>query len=229
MGEFWKNRLYFVGNTSTTNPTLFMLEDLKIETIASPPISRALVQSLGYLGVTISFSGHDFYALTSGSATYMMDLDSKLWTRIRFQQQEQFPIQFSVTIPVQGYGYASVCSINNVGGIGVFKDNLFLDYGVDFTPTIITDISMFDTYRRKFGHVLSIVGDRPTNNAYLSVSWTDDDYQTYSTPRDVPLNITYPVLTALGSFRRRAFKFVHRGNARMRVKNIEIDINMGSK
>jgi hypothetical protein len=222
------NKLYFVGQGSTATPELFVLEDFKIDSLGTPPMRRLLEAHLGdTIGAVISMSGHDFYVLSSGTQTYMADLTTKLWTRLQYKQTTYFPIKYAITIPLSSYGYTSLIIQKNSLEMCVFKANLNLDSGVDFTPTMVTDNEYFDTNRVKFGGRLSLKSDRTVGS--IAVSWSDDDYQTYSVPRTVVLNQDYPALNALGRFRRRAHKLVHTGNARMRINGIEIDINKGSR
>lgn len=225
----WKNRIYFVGNTDSTAPTLFMLEDFKIEDVGSPPLRRYTEHYTSFTGSVLSMGGHDFYVLHVGTKTYMMDLETKLWTRIAYKQQTNFPIKYSLTLPLAGYGYTSLFYLEGTTTLGTFQSTAYMDSGVDFTPTVVTDSDAFDNYKRKFGSLVSFLADRPTNTSYLSVSWSDDDYQTFSTERTVALNNAYPHLTALGSFRKRAHKIVHHGDARMRIKSLDININMGGR
>lgn len=225
----WGNKAYFIASTTTSAPELYMLEDFKVEPLGTPAIKRYIELSNTSLASVISNGGHDFYVLNMGSLTYMMDLETKLWTRLAYQAGTNFPIKFSFQLPYTGYGNTSLLIQTGVAAISMFRNDVYLDNGVDFSPTIITANQMFDTYRKKFGGRLSIIADRPTTSSYLTVSWSDDDYQTFSTGRQVVLNQMYPVLNALGSFNRRAFKLVHTGNSRMRLNKMEIDFNMGSR
>lgn len=225
----WGNKLYFVASTTTTAPELHVIEDFKIESFGIPSLRRYIETSSTNLGSVISNAGHDFYVLNTGTLTYMMDLETKLWVRLAYQGTTSFPIKYAFQIFFAGYGNTSLVIQTGVTSVSYFRNDVFLDNSVEFSPTIVTAVQMFDTYRTKFGARLSIVADRPTNTSYITVSWSDDDYQTFSTGRQIPLNQLYPSLNALGSFRRRAFKLVHTGNAKMRLNKLEIDINMGNR
>lgn len=225
----WGNKVFFVGNTATTTPELFMLEDFKIENLGTPPLRRYIEPFSLSTGTTLSFGGHDFYVLNVGTLTYMVDMETRLWTRLKYKQTANFPIKFSVSIPFSGYGNTSLVVQAGSGAMSIFRADLYLDDDVDFTPTLITENQMFDTYRNKFCGRMFIHADRPTNDSYVTVSWSDDDYQTWSTGRNVTLNHSYPTLSSLGAFRKRAFKLVHTGNARWRVQKLELDLNMGAR
>lgn len=221
------NKLFFVGNTQTTAPELFMIEDFKIESLGIPPLRRYLEPFTTSTGSTLSFGGHDFYVLNIGSLTYIVDIETKLWTRISYKQTGNFPIKFSVTIPLSGYGNSSLIVQTGSASLSTFRADVFRDDNVDFSPTIVTDNEMFNSYNKKFVGRLSVVADRPTDSSFVTVYWTDDDYQTWSAGRQVPLNQAFPRLNAAGSFRRRAHKLIHTGNSRLRIQRLELDVNLG--
>lgn len=223
----WGNKLFFIGNSATTAPEVFMLEDFKIESLGTPPLRRYIEPYSAASGTTLSFGGHDFYVLNLGTLTYMVDIQTKLWTRLKYKQQTTFPIKYSLTIPLTGYGNTSLFVQDSIAVMSTFQQNVFLDDGTDFTPTIVTNNEDFDTSRMKFGGRLSVLADRPTNASSVNVAWSDDDYQTWSAGRTILLNQTYPQTNSLGSFRRRAHRLIHTGNAKFRVQKLEIDINMG--
>ena len=72
-----------------------------------------------------------------------------------------------------------------------------------------------------------LIGDQSASSANAEVSWSDDDYQTFSTPRSIDMIYKFPVLYRLCQFRRRAFKITWTQNLPMRFKHIELDLNMG--
>jgi hypothetical protein len=222
------NKAYFIGKTTTTGPELYVLEDFKIDTISIPPIRRYVEPFNSSAGALISSGGKDFYVVNIGNLTYMIDVDNKLWTRLAYKATTSFPILYSANIFLASYGNTSLVVQAGTGTLSNFQADTYLDSGVDFSPTLVTDTENFDTYNKKFCGRLSLLADQPTNGAYATISWTDDDYQTYSIGRQMPLNKQYTFLTALGSFRRRAFKIVHTGNARFRMQYLELQVNMGS-
>lgn len=95
----WGNKAYFIASTTTSAPELYMLEDFKVEPLGTPAIKRYIELSNTSLASVISNGGHDFYVLNMGSLTYMMDLETKLWTRLAYQAGTNFPIKFSFQLP----------------------------------------------------------------------------------------------------------------------------------
>lgn len=223
------NKLYFVGQTSQTEPEVFMLEDFKIESMDSPPLRRYLQPYTSFQGCVISQGGHDFYILTVGTITYTMELEHGVWTRMALKGGTTFPAKFAVNLPFNSVGNTSVVAVDGDASLYYFDPDVYQDDGVNFNVVVQTDKQMFDTMHEKYMSRILVVADRPTTDANLYISWTDDDYQTYSTPRAVNLNQEFPALQRGGRFRRRAFKLEFLENAPMRTNYLEVDFNIGAR
>ena len=65
----------------------------------------------------------------------------------------------------------------------------------------------------------------------IAVSYSDDDYATFSTPRTLIFgaSLDFPFLTQLGKFRRRAFKLTYASTSFLRFHDMEMDINKGQQ
>jgi hypothetical protein len=75
--------------------------------------------------------------------------------------------------------------------------------------------------------LVTVWADKPASTASLLLSWSDDDYQTFSTARTIELMQERPSTDRLGRFRRRAFKWSFTSSLPMRFKGLEVQINMG--
>lgn len=79
----------------------------------------------------------------------------------------------------------------------------------------------------------SLIGDIPSESDdtlnTFSVQWSDDDYKTWTTARNLILTYDFPSLTQLGQFRRRAFKISISPTVLVRLEGIEVDINKGQQ
>lgn len=67
-----------------------------------------------------------------------------------------------------------------------------------------------------------------TTATNISVSWSDDDYYSFSTAVDLDLNQDSPTLRQLGSFRQRAFRFTYSGSKLFRLHGLEFTITRGA-
>jgi hypothetical protein len=83
------------------------------------------------------------------------------------------------------------------------------------------------TTLRKTLNRLRVVGDKTTDALSVSISWSDDDYQSYSTARTVNMAEVNPQLHRCGTFRRRAFKITGLGQSASgrpaRLEALELD------
>lgn len=62
----------------------------------------------------------------------------------------------------------------------------------------------------------------------VGVSWRDEDVYSDTTPRNLNVNKRSPYITRLGRFRTRRFTFSFTGNAPLRIRQIDIDVNVGT-
>ena len=226
--------IFFVGQTSHTDPDVYVLQDAKIDQLNAPSLRRYLQPNVQFLGAIVSNGGHDFYCLTakSGSTvleTFWYDLETKIWTRAAFKQQVGFPIKWSTTLNISGVGNSSLCVLEGSAKLVYFSPTTYQDDGENFTVMLQTEPEPFDTNHEKYMSRLIVQADRPSSNASANISWSDDDFQTFSTPRAVELNQEFPTLQRLGRFRKRAFKLTHTANVPFRIRSFEVDFNIGGR
>jgi len=226
------NSLFYIGQDANGQPDVFMLKDFKIENIGSATISKYLDSAAdgisNWTGNIISSTGHVFYIITAGAnKTFVYDIESSLWTRWAFKQNTTFDL-LTTTIATSTVNTKTYFALyGNDSTIYKFNKDVYQDASNMFDCIIVTEGNDFGTMNRKTMSRLSIIGDRPTTNAYMQVSWSDNDQQTYNTPRSVNLNQDLPSINQLGSFRQRVFKFTFTENAPMRIQSVEVNINKG--
>ena len=98
----------------------------------------------------------------------------------------------------------------------------------DINFEIVTVRYDFGTAKTKFLHRLILVGDEETSSSPVTLDWTDDDYQTFSSTRSLDMANSLPQAFALGSFKRRAFRLKHTANTPLSIEAIEMDISGGA-
>lgn len=221
------NKIYFVGQAQNTAPTIYVLEDFKVEVIDNPALRRVLQPHGNFYATIISMGGHDFYCFTADTVSYVMELESRTWAQWKFQDTETFPINHSVSIPIFGIGHVSVFAMTGESGVFYFNPGVYEDVSVPFPVSVLTYKTDFDTMRSKYMSKLTVSGDRTVGN--LTISYTDDDYQTYSTGRNVSLAQERPSLFRLGRFVERAFLLSYTHNAPLRLHHLELSYNIGAQ
>ena len=223
-----QNRMYFVGQTQSTSPEVFMIEDWKLETLDNPPLRRYVQPHTSFNGAIVTNGGRDFYVLTVGSITYWMDLDTRLWTRVAFQNSATFALQAAMIVPRPTIGNVSVVIPTTGTSLYVFNPNLYQDAGVNYNVEVQTYKNMFDTYHEKYMSRLLVIADQ-ANAGNVSLSWTDDDYQSFSPVRTIDLSERKPRIHRMGRFVERAFKFTYTTNNPLKLHHFEVDFNIGNR
>ena len=224
----YASNIYFVGDKDESQANVFVLEDFKITPVGDENIRRWLSSTApGLYGNILSIDGHDFYCLYAGGQyTYMMELDTRLWSRLGYQSSDVFPITYAFNARV-GVSYFPIFAQAGTAAISKFSPTLYQDNGVAITTKAVLNNEEFETYNQKNMARLTLWADRSSGSNPVTVQWSDDDYQTYNTGQTLELNQEMPCIYRLGRFRRRAFKITHTANKPLRIKTAEVDINMG--
>lgn len=222
------SKIYFVGDVNHSQANVFLLEDFKITPVGNETTSRYLntVSSIGMYANILSIAGYNFYVLNAGTYTYVMELESLMWSRWAFGASTNFPINFGFNCRTSSDD-ASLFTFVGSSIIYKFNASLYQDAGTSITTKFVLNNEEFDTYNRKTMSRLVIWADRPTASSPILVQWSDDDYQSFNIGISVELFQVRPDIKRLGQFIRRAFKFTHTANQPLRLEMLEANINMG--
>ncbi len=126
------------------------------------------------------------------------------------------------------------------GGYFTASDYIILqaDYvlSLNYAAQSLLDFSLYTpeidagTLTNKFLYRMTLAGTvttRALNTSDIYVSWTDDIYNTYSTPRALTTN-NRRSLTRCGKFKRRAFLLNYAGEDRLLIEALELDLRMSN-
>lgn len=231
--------LYFIGLPNRGNLSVYALTGFKAESLGSSALARRLDTFLTFpdfirAGHILAINGHTLYTWCDRStaglqpldSVFALDIDTKLWTKLEAFGLDTFPARSSILVE----NFSSTQTLVTFYGGTVFFRFLpitYRDNGIDFRVQFTTKNYDFGTRRTKFGARLLLSADQPATASNCQVSWSDDDYQTWSTPRNVNLANRYTQLYALGSFRKRAFRVSYTDNFPMRFTKMELDYSQG--
>jgi len=235
---------YFVGRSNRGSPSVYKIAGLKLTEVASPTVRRWLSTTsiiLGQRGHIFAFGGHQFYVVIRGRdntpiETYMLDLENGMWSSFVLGNETEGPFIFASTTALVSNLLGTEGQITTY--FSKYEDNILTTIRpethqdvnggvVNFTSTFITQPISFDTSRLKFVSRLLFDTDQTSSTSLMSVSWSDDDQTTYTTPRTVDLSLPYTPLWACGQFRKRSFKVTYADNFPMRWRGFEVDYNLG--
>lgn len=232
---------FFIGNALNGGASVWRLSgNSQLDQISPPALNREIEDFLARInqqsfttGQTIAagnyvrLMGKRFYILTLGSpSTWVYDIDLNSWTRWTFSNYlvdacivggnnaNEFG---TVTFLIVGPNNPDVTSIYFV------DPNVYQDNGSNFTTTIQTTRMDLGTNDRKFYHKLELIGDTNSSSAPITVTYSGDDYSTFSNARTIDTSAKRMYLKALGQDRRRVWKFDFTQNFPLRLEAVEFD------
>ena len=142
------------------------------------------------------------------------------------------------TITVKGYteskfigayyafnGDTNYLQDKSTGDVYSISSTVYKDGSVPINVRLRTRDHDMDTLFGKFVAHLRLHADR--EDSFVSLRWSDDDFQTYSKFRDKWLDVDPVHFDRLGRFRRRAFEVAHVGNTAFRLAYLEATPEMG--
>ena len=174
-----------------------------------------------------SAGGHSYYGLALGSGTtapsLVFDFTSGEWQP--WNVASGAPVSYSAFI-VDLFTQTNLVQDPVSGDLKIYKSTYYQDNGATpFNVYIRTGLFDAGTKRMKFWGRLDVVGDQTAS--LPTISYTDDDYQTYSTPRAVDMSTVRPALFRNGASRRRAWVYQQQDNLPMRVQYLEQQFELG--
>lgn len=220
------NKVFFIGRAYSGTMDIFVAEDSKVSPLGNEQIKKYLADSISgfdsanVYGVLVPVDGRNMYIFTVNNETWMYDIDLDMfsvWTKTLNKS----------TIATTVAGHISFVTTPTQNAVLSFSTGVHEDYDGTFTTLIRTDNDMYETMQLKFMGRFSLFSDQNTLGT-VNVSWTDDDYQHFSTARSIKLNQDLPSLRKLGGFRKRAFLLTSTDQYPFRLQGFEVDLNKGS-
>lgn len=230
--------LLWVAATRSGGTSIAMMRGLSVQIISTPAIDRLLADNWNSLGTVRAFGmkldGHDLYVLTVGLTpiTLVYDITYGEWYQWADASGNAFDY-FGAVTRRNSLGYSQGPTVLSVTGGGVYtmgfnayKDTTSGGASV-FASTIRTPLWDQGIRVKKFCNKLEVIGDAQSVGN-ISISVSDDDYQTWSAPRTVNMSDGVATLINCGTFRRRSWELVHQADAPFRIENLVAHIQLGS-
>lgn len=219
--------LFWISTNRSASNQVVMLERAQLRVVSTQPIDRLLNQadlSVVY-SWQIKLNGHSFYVVTIKNAnlTLAYDLDQDIWCQWTDANGNYIPIVSSCRDSSGNH----VLQHETNGTLYYGSSNYTTDNSALIPVTIITPEFDAQSRRKKQLSRMFFLGDQvPGSSMTLSVS--DDNYQTWSMPRTIDLGQKLPQLSNCGTFRRRAFKLQLNNSAAWRLNAVELQYDLGT-
>jgi hypothetical protein len=229
-----EEEVILIGATGNGGHTVWTINGFKAKEIGIPSV-RSIFRAEGSALASarchcIRVSGQKLYIITLSSSTLVYSFDTNMWSE--WYSGATNSTNFIGSHSSDGPNGMAYVLDYQTGVVYSISEDSHTDNGATILCQIITPKYDFDTFNRKFMARLSIIGDVPDGSGsgnVMQVSWTDNDYQTWTTARDLSFDFDFPCIAQLGNFRRRAFKFEYSQPYLLRLEAFEVDINKGNQ
>ena len=222
-----ENEVILVGNTGNGGHSVWTIDGFKAKEISIPAVDSVLDNDFLLSEATatcVRVAGQKLYILFTSTKTLVYSFTTNTWTEWQGPNYTTFGAQYS-----SDFVSGSPIWLDKTNGIVYRQDaeGIYRDNNLPYHCRIMTPKLDFDSMNRKTMSRFSIVGDIPNVAPQVTVTWSDDDYKTWSSWRTLDYNTDLPAIRQLGDFRRRAFKIDIVSDLMLRLEGIEVDINKG--
>jgi len=214
--------VFWCGSTPQGGLSIFQY-DGTLNRVSTPEIDGIMILA-GASNIsltTIRFYGRSFVLVKASTTTLVYCIEEKMW----HEWNSTTPLWYKcagVSIGGTMVNYA----VTNVSTNGkVYIQNhatlVFTDDTVAYTARVQLPPEDLGTYRKKQWDEITIVGDQEVSSSTLTIAYSDDDFQSYTTAGTVDLADALRRLTRLGASRRRGWVMTHAAATPMRLEFLE--------
>ncbi len=223
-----ENFIIWVARAQTGGYTVQKLDGItNLQRISDAPLERFLNSEGANISAAWAYAfragGHFYYIFTLPGLdrTFVYDLEQAHWTEWQTGSSGHF--QYVSATQFQGVEYIQH---QTNGKLYTVDPDVYQDDGVPISVLLQTNPVDFDTMKRKFYSRFEVIGDQEDDNTIINVSYSDDNYKTWSVPR--PVDMKYRAwLTLMGQSRRRAWKLENSSNTPLRLEGYEVEFTLG--
>lgn len=217
---------FFVSHNTQYGRQVQMINGLQLQPVSTPFIEKILSQtaltqnSAAMWAFGIRISGHQMYVLTlvELNVTLVYDMTTQLWTTWSSTVggvSQYFVGRFYIESQGQESIYGDVLMDVSTGKQINMLPTLYTDATGSITVTSITAPYDWGTFDYKRFDVMYQFAD--TINTTINISYSDNDYQSFSTPRQIQLSNARKQMRNCGSSRRRIWMMTHTDTTPLRL------------
>lgn len=243
--------LYWLGQTTEEGLGVYMMSGLQIKKISTPEVDRFLEDNFapwieqygisyqklwycsGIYAMVVQSGGHSFYALTAPATIYgsgtsiVYDITTGVWY-LWDQVTTGWPgteLKGTRNLGLNLQGMSFILSYQDAR-IYTLDTEYYQDGGNPITFEVQTASYDWGTPQTKLIAATYVSSD--TVSSTYQLSWTDDDYTTYSTPQTISANQAKKKLVRCGSTVERAWRLTHTDNTPMRFYELQVEVKPGA-
>lgn len=184
-------------------------------------------------GYVLRIAGHMLYILNlvNNKETWVFDAQTGIWIpwRSGVNSDNPFPIVNATSFAPTGQPTFIVGQDIATGTLWKVDPSIGQDNLVNYEYRIQTNPLTFGTAQRKFYDRVDLLGDRPSSSTPILVTYSDDNYITFSSPRALDIGNSRAFSRAWNNSRRRAWKLSYTGPNTLRLHAIEFELELGKE
>lgn len=226
---------FFLAQDDTYGRTIQMLSGLTLSKVSTTAVEKVLslvpldnqtddfniVQCWAF---SCRMFGHQHYVITfpTANVTLAFDINTQQWhqwTSVVSGVEQYFVGRFYLNN--SGANYLQDVS---TGKVMKLDPSIYTDATGPINVTLVTPEYDFGTLNWKRFAAMFQIATTSTTSTLLNVSFTDNDYQSYSVPRTIDMSTVRKMLRNCGSSRRRAWKLTHSDNTSLRLYQMKVDM-----
>ena len=212
---------YFFSQSIQHGRGVHTLQGLNLVKISTPFVDKILDRenlfALTPWANGIRIAGKEFYLLTLPNQGITLAYETStqqwgLWSSVVGGVEQKFVGRFYGTA---GTGQEDVMQDTSTGKPISFDESIYTDAtGILPVTSYTPPLDAGNLQWKRFGYMYMIAD---TINTTVQVSFSDNDYASFSTPRNIDLSTVRKQLRNCGSSRRRSWKLYHADNTPLRI------------
>ena len=224
-----EGRLIWASSTRASGVQVILMQGLKEKIVSTKAIDKILSKAsmANIYSFSFCYEGHSFYGITlvSSNVTLVYDIIDDEWAYWTDTNGNYFPV-VSVTYSTT---LGRILQHATNGKLYLCDRSYTSDDGTMITVDLYLPIFDAGTRRSKQLNAMEFVGDQ-TAGSILQVRHNDFDYQAskWTNYRKVDLNLRRPRLANLGTFSSRGYHFRHQCNTTLRIRAVELQMDIGT-
>jgi hypothetical protein len=220
--------LLWVTNSKSATYRVVMVNNLEYKFVSDPAVERQLDLGPGSQWYSLAYqhAGHRWYVITNltTNVTMVYDIGENLWYLWTDFKGNFYPIigRASAFPGAEWHMVGATGAIYILNADYIYPNDMGNIVPVDiYTPNFDAGVD-----RTKMLSQMRFNADQ-TAGSSLQVSFSDNDYKSFNSPRVVDLSRARPTLNDEGSFYRRAYHFRHYANTPFRIKSVDLQYDIG--
>jgi len=221
--------VFWCGSTPQGGLSIFTY-DGSISRISTPEIDGLLILA-GASNIsltTIRFYGRSFVLVNASNTTYAYCIEERNW----FQMSSSINLWYKCVGVSIGGTMVNYSISNTVTSGKIYSMNpasfVYSDDSSSYTSTAQLPPMDHGTSARKFYSEIELICDRELSSSPVSLLYSDDDYQSFTTWGTLDLSDARPRALRLGSGRKRIWALSHSAQTPFRIEYLQGKMSVGT-